>query len=256
MIYASSPNSYISDKLYVGSEMRIKRELKVDYDNENCDISAHISKSVDELKAMREKSAEKEQAIFERIQKLAPAWEIQAMRTAAIERAIKYLEIPEVKHTSNQWGRDEYDNYDCISNKVYKMFCRMYDYKSYQTDSTRWTVQWRVMLNCSDINGGKLIADQERTFADKAGAEKYLQGRIKAYSHLFKEICPPIPKEYVPYFTAYGQLIRGYTTEEMQLEKTEKLEKPSVRKRLDSLKSQNKQATKQQKIKENTQPEI
>ena len=254
MKYANSPNAYNSDNLDFGYEMKIKRELIIDYDNENCDISAHITKSVDELKAMREKSTEKEQAIFERIQKQVPAWEIQAMRTAAIERAIKYLEIPEVEHTSNKWGRDEYDNYDCISNKVYKMYCRMYDYKSYQTDSIRWTVQWHVLLNNPEIGGYCNIARQERTFADKADAEKYLQGRIKTYSHLFKEICPPIPKQYVPYFKAYGQLIRGYTTEDMQREKSENAEKPSVRKQLDSLK--NNVSAKKQPAKEHSQPEL
>jgi hypothetical protein len=43
--------------------------------------------------------------------------------------------------------------------------------------------------------------------------EKYLNGRIKAYEHLFTDIFPKIPQEYVKFFTVNGLLLPGYTLE-------------------------------------------
>lgn len=43
--------------------------------------------------------------------------------------------------------------------------------------------------------------------------EKYLQGRINAYAHLFKEISPPIPAEHEKRFCVNGVLLPGYTME-------------------------------------------
>ena len=43
--------------------------------------------------------------------------------------------------------------------------------------------------------------------------EKYLQGRIAAYAHLFTEISPPIPKEHRKHFCVNGVLLPGYTVE-------------------------------------------
>ena len=43
--------------------------------------------------------------------------------------------------------------------------------------------------------------------------EKYLQGRIKAYSHLFTEISPPIPENEQKRFCINGVLLPGYTVE-------------------------------------------
>ena len=43
--------------------------------------------------------------------------------------------------------------------------------------------------------------------------EKYLQGRIAAYAHLFTEISPPIPKDHRKHFCVNGVLLPGYTVE-------------------------------------------
>ena len=43
--------------------------------------------------------------------------------------------------------------------------------------------------------------------------EKYLNGRIKAYQHLFTEVSPPIPPEYAEHFKVNGQLLAGYAIE-------------------------------------------
>ena len=102
------------------------------------------------------------------------------------------------------------------------------------------------------------IAEQERSFKDKAEAEKYIQGRIKAYSHLFTEISPPIPKEYEHHFMVHGTLLPGYTVEGLEQAKTEHAaaevseggiftpqnqEKPSVLGKLSVAKTQEKTPT-------------
>ena len=43
--------------------------------------------------------------------------------------------------------------------------------------------------------------------------EKYLQGRIAAYSHLFTEISPPIPADARQRFCVNGVLLPGYTVD-------------------------------------------
>ena len=61
---------------------------------------------------------------------------------------------------------------------------------------------------------GRQIAGQERKhFAEKSEMERYLQGRIKAYAHLFTEISPPIPAEEKRRFCVNGVLLPGYTVE-------------------------------------------
>lgn len=43
--------------------------------------------------------------------------------------------------------------------------------------------------------------------------EKYINGRIAAYAHLFTEISPPIPRDQAGRFTVNGVLLPGYTVE-------------------------------------------
>ena len=48
---------------------------------------------------------------------------------------------------------------------------------------------------------------------EKAAMDKYLQGRIATYAHLFAEISPPIPKGEEGRFSVNGVLLPGYSTE-------------------------------------------
>ena len=88
-----------------------------------------------------------------------------------------------------------------------------YDREKEQSVPYAWTLSWSVYTNSPDGYGQAKIAGQEKKFADKAAMEKYLNGRIKAYQHLFTEISPPIPKEYADHFKVNGQLLPGYTVE-------------------------------------------
>ena len=67
------------------------------------------------------------------------------------------------------------------------------------------------------------IAGQRRKrYTDKAAAEKYIEGRKKAFAHYFKEISPPISQEYAEYFKVNGVLLPGYTIEGQEPEQSTK----------------------------------
>ena len=66
-----------------------------------------------------------------------------------------------------------------------------------------------------------LAGQNQKRYTDKAAAIKYLDGRKKAYSHLFTEISPQIPKEYERHFTVHGALLPGYTVEGQEPVKAE-----------------------------------
>ena len=59
--------------------------------------------------------------------------------------------------------------------------------------------------------------------------EKYLNGRIKAYAHLFTEVSPPVPPEYADHFKVNGLLLPGYAVEGMeQTQPTQGTEKTDI----------------------------
>lgn len=202
-------SSYDYDGLTEGVEIRIKHTI---YANET-DISDLISKPISEIQAMHEESVAKEKAAFGKMRQVARDWEKQAAVTCRFDRAIEYLNVPEVSHTSNKWEKSWYDTY-ARSNRVYKMTYDIYERSSWRTGTTKYNVRWDVSTNSPRRIYNNKVAGQERTFTDKESAEKYLQGRIKAYAHLFTEISPPIPKEHIFPFTLYGQLLPGYTIKE------------------------------------------
>ena len=79
-----------------------------------------------------------------------------------------------------------------------------------------------------------------------------MQGRIKAYAHLFTEISPPIPKEQIAHFRINNRLLPGYhETPEKAEEQTKadpavSKQKPSVLGQLSTAKEQEKQTAKEQ----------
>ena len=177
--------TYENDDLSAGATLKVEHTIIV---NET-DILNLISQPLEKIQAMRDNNVKKETAAFEKVRQSARDWEKKAAITRQFDRAIEYLQVPEVSHSSNKWvnDRDCY-NYDCtsISNMVYKMTYRMYDYTSWRSEKTRrWEVKWSIGTN-SPVGHNNCIAEQERSFKDKAEAEKYIQGRIKAiYSRKF-----------------------------------------------------------------------
>ena len=114
-----------------------------------------------------------------------------------------------------------------ISNRVYQMTCSIwedtkYDRETKQSVPIAWYVTWEVRIHSPKQGYGAKIAGQnQKRYTDKNAAIKYLDGRKKAYSHLFTEISPPIPKEYEHHFMVHGTLLPGYTVEGLEQAKTE-----------------------------------
>nr|WP_236945781.1 hypothetical protein [Enterocloster clostridioformis] len=211
---------------------------------------------------MRQDSIEGEKKAYDIVVAAAKQWEQQAAVTQRLDRALAYLRTPEVKHTGNRWQPYSKDSaLEEISNRVYKMFCRIredtkYDREMKQSVPVAWYVTWDLYLNSPREGYNIYLAGQDKKrYTDKAAAVKYLDGRKKAYSHLFAEISPPIPKEHENCFTVNGVLLPGYTVEGQEPVKTdraaadvleggismsEKPEKPSVLGKLSAAKTQEK----------------
>lgn len=222
-----------ADKLESGNRIRIEHLISMS----KPEIAGLVSHDLVVLVKQRLESAEKEEAIFVKLQEACREWEEQAAQTQRLDKAIQYVKIPAVKHTSNRWVEDRYHLHQ-RSNAVYKMHYRVgenthYDRTLQKSVTTSLELSWGVHLqDPAETRTSERIAGQERKrFGDKAAMEKYLQGRIKAYSHLFTEISPPIPKKYVGRFTVNGQLLPGYTVESEQ-------EKESVLGQLEKAKEQ------------------
>ena len=211
-----SYSSYDHDRLDAADKLRIERSIY--FESEKADISDLTALSMEQLRAMREESAAAEQAIFEALKQQAAAWEQQAGKTLTLDKAMEYVRTPAVKHTSNEWETDEYGHHR-KSNSVYQMRYHIsentrYDRQAEKSVPYSYTLTWSVHTNSPDGYRQAKIAGQDRkVFADKAAMEKYLNGRIKTYQHLFTELSPPIPKEYASHFKVNGQLLPGYTIE-------------------------------------------
>ena len=208
----------MSDDLRPAENMRIERHIY--FHSDSADISHLTTLPVERLQTMRGESAAAEQAIFENLQVAALAWETQAEQTLSLDKAIEYTRTPPVKHTANQWEKSDVNNErQNMSNMVYAMSYYVYERTRYDKAAEKsvpvaWELSWSVRTNTPERNYSDRVAGQsKKVYSDKAEMEKYLAGRIKAYSHLFTEISPPIPQEYVKNFRVNGQLLPGYTVE-------------------------------------------
>ncbi len=219
-----SYSTYDHDKLEAAENMRIER--KVYFETDKADISALAGLPLEQLQTMREESEAAEQAVFADLQKRAAAWEEQAGKTLEIKKAIEYVRTPPVKHTSNEWEQRDPD-YFVRSNSVYRMYYRInentrYDSQKQASVPYSWTLTWGIHTNGPDTQQRAKIAGQTRkVFADKADMEKYLNGRIKAYQHLFTELSPPVPQQYADHFKVSGHLLPGYTIEGQEPEQAQ-----------------------------------
>jgi len=183
------------DHLTPGSELKIEHSVVC----ENVDISTLITMGTDSLEAMRQGSIDGEQKAYEIVVAAAKQWEQQAAATQTINRALEYLRTPEIEHTGNQWkDTDNWRADQKISNRVYQMTCSIwedtkYDRETKQSVPIAWYVTWEVRIHSPKQGYGAKIAGQnQKRYTDKNAAIKYLDGRKKAYSHLFTEISPPM----------------------------------------------------------------
>ena len=119
---------YRFDYLTEGSQLKFEHSVYC----KDVDISSLITQGTDALEALRQDSMDGEQKAFEIVQAAAKQWEQQAAVTQKLNRALEYLRTPEVAHTANQWQPNQNNSdWEEISNKVYKMSCRIREDTSY-----------------------------------------------------------------------------------------------------------------------------
>ncbi len=215
-----------------GREIEISTRL---YSSKDHDRVAELVKLPrTELGELEEASVSREKAIFSKFSEIEAEWLKQAAETAAIRKARQYLMVLPVNHTSNQWKKDQYGNCE-RSNRVYKMTYRIYEHTHYDRTKQKtvidaWYLSWHLHFNtiCNPTpdytgDGWKIAGQSDKRFATKEEMERYLQGRIKAYAHLFTEVSPPIPKGQEGRFSVNGVLLPDYTVEASLEERVEEM---------------------------------
>lgn len=205
------------DFLEEGEKLRLEHDLRFQPNDKI--LLPLVNASYFELYELRVLAVSGEKKVFEQLKELAEVWEQKASLTMLIDRALSYKRVPQVEHTSNQWQQSHYRDTEIVSNMVYKMSVSLHEDNHYDNDtgqfvSDAWIVTWGVSLNTPDEYRTKKIAGQDRKrFSDKDAALKYIDGRKKAYAHLFTEISPPIPERYADRFSKNGLLLPGYVVE-------------------------------------------
>ena len=243
---------YEYDTLDEGHKLKIEHSVHHDYGE---DLTGLISHSLADVIKMRESNIAIERAAYDKVQAAVKEWEKVASVTGLYDRAIMYLQVLPVSHTSNKWekAKSEYD-FNTISNMVYKMSYRIQETTSWRTRTKKWEVDWTLFTNSPEKNNCRRLAGQQKVCATKEEAEKYIQGRIKAYAPLFTEINPVVPDVHKAAFSVFNHLLPGYVTESMQKALDEK--KPSIKGQLNELKSQTKNNSKTEPVKKKSAPEI
>jgi hypothetical protein len=204
------------DNLDHGATLKIERSVTMDFNAP--DLTPFTNTDIKELESLRKISVAAEQEIFDSLNVPLSKWERQAALTKLIDRAIDYLKTPQIEHTGNKWVKDRYAD-EKISNRVYQMSVSVYedctyDRQTQQRIPTAWYVTWDVGVHTPKQGWGKAIAGQrQKRYTDKEAALKYIEGRKKAYTHLFTEVSPSIPQEYAELFKVNGVLLPGYTIE-------------------------------------------
>ena len=205
------------DFLEEGEKLRLEHDLRFQPNDKI--LLPLVNASDFDLYELRTLAVSGEKKVFEQLKELAEVWEQKAALTMLIDRALSYKRVPQVEHTSNQWQQSHYRDTEIVSNMVYKMSVSLHEDNHYDNDtgqfvSDAWIVTWGVSLNTPDEYRTKKIAGQDRKrFSDKDAALKYIDGRKKAYAHLFTEISPPIPERYADRFSKNGLLLPGYVVD-------------------------------------------
>ena len=169
-----------------------------------------------EINQRKEASITLEKELYAKLKQIASEWDEQAAHTMLLERALEYVHTPEVEHTANEWKERENGVWE-ISNRTYKMRYKI----SYADATDIYLVSWGIIYNAPKQPNSKYanywgdsiyVARQDKKkYPSMEAAQNYIQGRFDLYSHLFRELSPPIPNECKRMFSINGHLAPGYT---------------------------------------------
>jgi len=203
-------NRYSHTELNSGYKVKIERTL--DLNSNKFDISNLTALSIDKLQSMRDRTAKVENNIFEKLCKIIDKWEAQAVNTALIDKAMEYIETPVAEHTANEWKQGQYEDEEIISNKVYKLYFRVYERK-FKIAPSLWYVSWHLSTNspAGDDYNQRIAGLENKKYTDKTEFDNYIARKKSLYAKLFTELSPPIPKKLIQSFMVNNQLLPGYT---------------------------------------------
>ncbi len=188
---------------------------KIGFNPGVADMAPVVEKGIGTLTAERKASVAKEKELYERILKLGDEWVLQAAQTLLIDKAIEYLKVPEIPHTSNVWtvGKDGVHE---ISNRVYLM--KYVIQPNSKVKASGWIASWCVLYNVQEgirkqlpLYSYTVAAQEKKKYEDESAAKRYVQGRVDAFAHLFTELSPPVPEKEKFLFSFNGHLLPGYT---------------------------------------------
>lgn len=205
------------DEISPGSEITLSHSL---YLASDVDLSFYAKTVRNDLAEMAAKSQEKEREIFAQVKELLSVWAEYAAETAKIEKTIEWMDTPSISHTNNEWRevhKSSNSEHMSRSNAVYKQWYNLYTYTRWKDGKeipVKWEVSWGVCFNNPHKSVVEIAGQKNKKFDTLEAAEKYLQGRIKAYDHLFQEEWPLVPAKYKDLFSVNGLLLPGYTVQE------------------------------------------
>lgn len=219
-----------NDNLTEGASVKI--EHRVEFNTWRMDFPEMVSLvklSPKELKKKRADTVEREKETFGELQAKAKEWEERAAQTLLLDKALEYVQTPEVKHTSNEWVRRE-DGVWEISNRVYEMCYEIHQETDGNHNET-WLVTWGIAINAPKrplsekypYTGAQFVVEEKKKrYNAEADAQNYIQGRFDVYAHLFTELSPPVPDQFKRNFYINGCLLPGYTVlpKEQSVEET------------------------------------
>ena len=208
-----------ADKLETGFKLKIEHHVEYEsYRIGRPEIAEQVKFSPAELKQKRKASDELEKEIYNKIRGIVKEWEKQAAQTLLLDKALEYVNTPDVPHTSNEWKQRKDGSWE-ISNLVYKMCYHIWEDTAENKKGT-WLVSWALGINVPArpktekfyFAGDKIIAEQNKKRYDTFdAAQKYIQGRFDLYVGLFRELRPPVPDEFKRHFYINGCLLPEYT---------------------------------------------
>ena len=218
-------NFYVFGKEEIKNGSQITINKNVDYKTSSNKLMEVISdlktenKTLEDIDECLNNCIEKENEIYKEIESVVDKWVECSKNTNILLKAKKYInkckEIKNYNMEFNKWEiKQEWNNIIyTIKNKTYILSFRIYLDKNFKTNEIeRYDISY--YLNTNNFFNNKYencrICSAKKTVTSKEEAEKYIKGRIKAYSKYFKEEYPPVLKEFANNFKEQGILLEPY----------------------------------------------
>ena len=162
-----------------GAYLDIQRSLF--YRGERADFTPFLNVPLKELEKQLKASKAEEQKIYDQLKEAAGAWDEHGAQTLLLEKAIEYLKVPEVKHTSNEWKQQEDGSWE-ISNLVYKMTFSIVKF------GDEWKLAWELSYTAPGLSVGhweytrsprqRIEYEGSKKYKTLEGAQKYIQSKF------------------------------------------------------------------------------